>query len=283
MKTSPGLFTVSVAALLSLVVSTVCVAQPRRRPGKHTPAATSLTTFTYQVVPLVTVGDGWTQRIVLQNVDDKWSSAGQIDFYTQEGQPFQVNLVGRAKASSYSFNIDQGKTLVLDTVPSDTPLEIGWAMLELHSTGAVSGDYNGIGDMFGQVVFRKSTPGLPDFMCSMILSGQGYEKLTTFFDNTNGNYTGMGIITSDDSPRSGTVNLRVTVRDISGSVVTQKTITQKHQTLYWMNLGADFPETNGRSGTFEVEIVDTFSTTLTGMSLQWAGNGAFTVITPFEY
>ena len=76
--------------------------------------------------------------------------------------------------------------------------------------------------------------------------------------------------------------LGITVRDISGGVVTQKTISQKQGTLYWMNLGTDFPETNGRSGTFEVQIVDALSTTLAGVSLQFAGNGAFTAITPFE-
>ena len=49
-----------------------------------------------------------------------------------------------------------------------------------------------------------------------------------------------------------------------------------------MNLGIDFPETNGRMGVFVVEPVTQFSTTLTGFTLQFAPNGAFTAITPFE-
>ena len=61
-----------------------------------------------------------------------------------------------------------------------------------------------------------------------------------------------------------------------------KTISQKKGVLYWMNLGADFPETNGRIGTFVVEPVTKYSTTLTGFSLEFAPNGAFTAITPFE-
>jgi hypothetical protein len=49
-----------------------------------------------------------------------------------------------------------------------------------------------------------------------------------------------------------------------------------------MNLATDFPETAGITGTFVVEPVQPFSTTLTGFSLQFGGSGAFTVITPFE-
>lgn len=74
----------------------------------------------------------------------------------------------------------------------------------------------------------------------------------------------------------------VTVRDLAGNTISQKTINQKPGVLYWMNLGVDFPETVGRLGTFTVESVQSFSTNLTGFSLQFAPNGAFTAITPFE-
>ena len=36
------------------------------------------------------------------------------------------------------------------------------------------------------------------------------------------------------------------------------------------------------TGTFVVEVVQAFSTNLTGFSLQFAPNGAFTAITPLE-
>ena len=78
------------------------------------------------------------------------------------------------------------------------------------------------------------------------------------------------------------VQLRVTVQNLSGKTISQKTISQKQGVLYWMNLGVDFPETNGIMGMFVVEPVTEFSTTVTGFSLQFAGNGAFTAITPFE-
>jgi hypothetical protein len=121
-------------------------------------------------------------------------------------------------------------------------------------------------------------------MTSMVLGSQGFESFVVHFDNTNGNYTGLGILTSSlcgysfcqsDEPYT------VTVLDFSGAVISKKTIQQKEGRLYWMNLGTDFPETNGMAGTFKVESGSS-SGELTGFSLQFAGNGAFTAITPYE-
>jgi hypothetical protein len=138
--------------------------------------------------------------------------------------------------------------------------------------------------VLGQTVFRKQTAGLPDFMCSMVLGYTAYRQLTVFFDNTNGNTTGMGILTSDVCSFNCNVadSLRVTVSDPSGNILSQKTISQKKGVLYWMNLAVDFPATAGKMGTVLVEPVTLYSTTLSGFSLQFAGNGAFTAITPFE-
>jgi hypothetical protein len=96
----------------------------------------------------------------------------------------------------------------------------------------------------------------------------GFEKLSSFFDNTGGNYTGMGILSSDlcsFSPCQPS-QLKVTVKGLDGSVISQRTITQNRGALYWMNLGVDFPETAGKIGTFTVEVVQQYSTTLTGFS-----------------
>jgi hypothetical protein len=94
----------------------------------------------------------------------------------------------------------------------------------------------------------------------------------------------MGILTSQVCSFSCDTadSLRVSVRDLSGNLISQKTITQKKGVLYWMNLGVDFPETNGRIGSFVVEPVTIYSTTVSGFSLQFAPNGAFTAITSFE-
>ena len=124
-------------------------------------------------------------------------------------------------------------------------------------------------------------------MCSLPFGGLGFAKTTTYFDNTNGNLTGMGIVAAeacDVYPYSckASVPLLVTVRDINGTIISQKTISQMPGSLRWMNLAADFPETAGRVGTFEVGVVNAYSVTLNSVSIQFAGNGAFTMVAPFE-
>jgi hypothetical protein len=72
-------------SLLSLCPLKAQTGQPRPRP-----LVSSLTTFYQQVVPLVIVGQGWTQRIVLSDVDPTLPVIGTLQFYTQTGQPWQV-------------------------------------------------------------------------------------------------------------------------------------------------------------------------------------------------
>jgi hypothetical protein len=154
--------------------------------------------------------------------------------------------------------------------------QLGWAILSQQSTG--------LGDLFGQTIFRKQTPGRPDFMCSMALGSTSFTSTSVFFDNTEGRYTGMGILSSEtcsfgcDTP----VQLKVTVKTLDGLIISTKIIDQKKGVLYWMNLAVDFPETVNRVGMFVVEPVTHFSTVLSAFSLQFAPNGAFTVVTPFE-
>lgn len=240
------------------------------------PRAGSLTTSYEQIVPLVIVGEGWSQRIVLTNVDDSRPAVGTIQFFTSSGQPWTVNLTSGARGSIFAFSLQTGQTAIYETAVQQVAQVLGWAMIEETTTG--------LGYLFGQTVFRKQTAGLPDFMCSHVLGGHAYERLTVFFDNTGGKYTGMGILTSETCLFSCTTPdlLRVTVRDLTGNILSQKTVSQLKGTLYWMNLGVDFPATNGVMGTFVVEQVTQYSTTLTGFSLQFAPNGAFTAITSFE-
>jgi hypothetical protein len=120
----------------------------------------------------------------------------------------------------------------------------------------------------------------------MILGMTAFRKLSVFFDNTDGRYTGMGILTSDVCEYSFCKDklypLKVTITALDGTMISQRTIQQKDGTLYWMNLAQDFPEAAGKRGMFVVEVVNTYETTISGFSLQFASNGAFTAVTPFE-
>lgn len=255
--------------MLSFTITLSLTAQ--ERPAPH---AGPLNGFITQFVPMVIVGEGWSQRIILTDVDDTHPAAGTIQFYTKDGAPWSISTVSQGRASLFAFVLQPGQTYILETTVSQAPQSLGWAQIQEVSSG--------VGTMLGQTVFRKQSPGLPDFMCSMVLGMTAFTRMTAFFDNTGGNYTGMGILSSQKCIVNCTDLLRVTVFDLSGNVLSQKTISQSKGSLYWMNLAIDFPATANRMGTFAVEPVTKYTTTLTGFSLQFAGNGAFTVITPFE-
>jgi len=87
------------------------------------------------------------------------------------------------------FNLSPGQTAIYETLVDNAPQRLGWALIEETSAG--------VGDMLGQTVFRKQNVGSPDFMTSHLLDFPGFERMSVFFDNTEGKYTGMGILTSD--------------------------------------------------------------------------------------
>ena len=69
-----------------------------------------------------------------------------------------------------------------------------------------------------------------------------------------------------------------------GNAFEETTTTQAHQTLHWFSLTVDHPETAGRLGNLEASSCDAGSefVELVAFSLQFAPNGAFTVVTPYE-
>src|SRR5579862_7529364 len=128
---------------------------------KLSPRAGALTTNSTQIVPLVIVGDGWSQRIVLTNVDQQLPAIGTLQFFTQSGQPWKITLNNGSTGSVFAFSLQPGQSTIFQTAISPGLQTLGWAYIEESTTG--------LGDLFGQTIFRKQTPGLPDFMCSLAL------------------------------------------------------------------------------------------------------------------
>jgi hypothetical protein len=129
------------------------------------PMVSSLTTYSTQIVPLVIIGEGWSQRVVFLNVDTALPVIGTLQFYTKDGQPWQVQTKDQGTASTFLVNLQPGQTAIFETVVKTSSQQLGWARLDLT--------IQGLGDVFGQTIFRKQTPGLPDFMCSMVMGGGG--------------------------------------------------------------------------------------------------------------
>ena len=69
---------------------------------------------------------------------------------------------------------------------------------------------------------------------------------------------------------------------MNGNIFKDVTETQANFSLKWFSLSADHPEVNGMVGTLEVTAADGDFARLQGFSLQFAPNGAFTVISTLE-
>jgi hypothetical protein len=217
-----------ITALLLLSAAVGC-AQQQRNVG-------ALTTYYTKVVPLVIIGEGWSQKIILNNVDTE-QAIGILNFYTRDGQPWSVQLTS-GSGSTFLVNIAPGATQIFETSVKQDPQTLGWALIDQTSQG--------LGDVLGQTVFRKQSPGRADLMTSMVLGDRAFDEFSVHFDNTGGNYTGLGIVTSTTCTTSSsscqTDELYiVTVKDLNGVVISTKNFYQKRGRLNWMNLGDAFP------------------------------------------
>ena len=70
----------------------------------------TLTTWHEQVMPLVIVGEGWSQTFVAQCVEynpDR-RCTGALKFFTAEGEPWEVDLVDKGKADTVLFDLMNG-------------------------------------------------------------------------------------------------------------------------------------------------------------------------------
>jgi hypothetical protein len=72
------------------------MAQLRSRP-----MVSSFTTSSSQIVPLMIIGEGWSQRIVFLNVDTTSPVIGTLQFYTKDGQPWQVQTKDQGTAATF--------------------------------------------------------------------------------------------------------------------------------------------------------------------------------------
>src|ERR1043166_5366793 len=143
--------TIRLAVCVAALAPLSCFCQPAR----FHPSASALTTYSTQIVPLVIVGEGWSQRIVLTNVDQSRLAAGTVQFFTQAGQPWTISLTSGGPNSLFVFFLQPGQSTIFETVVLQDPQTLGWAMIEESLSG--------LGDLFGQAIFRKQTTGLPDF------------------------------------------------------------------------------------------------------------------------
>src|SRR5690349_9094646 len=99
-----------VSWLGTVVIFSMCGLQAQPRAQAY---VGNLSTWVDQVVPLIIVGEGWNQKIILQNVDTSARAIGTIRFFTKDGAPWPIALKERGSATdTFLFNLALGQTVV---------------------------------------------------------------------------------------------------------------------------------------------------------------------------
>ena len=143
---------------------------------------TSEYTIGPSVQPMVIIGDGWQQKIVIVNVSyyKPEPTVGTMRFYTKDGKAWKVPLQSYGLTDHVDINLNPGQMIVLETEVSWNPQSLGWAYFDLVSNTDQWGIYH------GYTVFRKQTPGQPDLMTSVPLVDSLEGNWIVPFDNTDG-------------------------------------------------------------------------------------------------
>ena len=244
-----------------------------------------------QMVPLVIVGEGWSQKIILQNVDEQLTVRGMVVFSRQDGSLWRIPIKITNAAGTfdyidnfYLFDLAVGSMVMLETNVSYGPQELGVAYV-------LNSEY-GVGRFVGQTIYRKQVAGRPDLTTSIPLAGLATDWLTIPFDNTDGKYPGVGVapLQFTAGAEGSPLVYAMYIRTIDGSVDRMTSRQAPLGGLDWFSLVHEYPETAGKAGVIRIEVPPSGGHAdpledrlfLSAVSLQFTQNGAFSGITTYE-
>jgi hypothetical protein len=180
---------------------------------------------------------------------------------------------------------DKGQ-VILEIPESSGQQELGMAVVSQSSIASCDSSKSPVrcpGEFFGQSVFRKRTGGDPDLMTTMPLAAPTNRTLSVFYDNEESKYPGVGVVAIDTGDLSSVKTIPINLRIVSADGSIDRTVQRNipNGGLIWFSLVSDFPETIGKLGRINVSSTNP-NVLLSGMSLQFAPNRAFTAICTFE-
>ena len=238
----------------------------------------TIITGSTKYVPLVIIGEGWSQQFIIQNVDDEEAATGTIQFFTSEGEPWEVEILGQGKRDTFFINLFPDQIAHLETKVEFHGQILGFAKIDMGCCPST----------VAQTIFRRQAAGRPDLITSTPISGSAFRKVRIPFDNRGGKFAGVGILNTEScfSFNGCESKLRIRLRDADGAIFHEEVVTQRNQSLRWFSLSADYPQTGGRLGSLEVvdgdDSGDFDFIDAVGFSLQFTPNGAFTSIATLE-
>jgi len=231
--------------------------------------------LTEAYVPLVIIGEGWSQQIVIHNVDEEEAVTGTLKFFTAQGDPWEVELEGHGTADTFFVTLLPNQIVAYETVAKFHPQILGYAQIDTDCCPR----------SIIQTIFRRQEEDRPDLMTSLAIEEESLRAVRIPFDNRGGKFAGVGILNTEPCfSFQCEMAMDLVFRDAQGNVILEDRKTLRNKTLWWFSLSSEYPEVVGMLGTLEVKSGDPESEFLNavGFSLQFAPNGAFTAVTTAE-
>ena len=250
---------VKLIALYVLTIPSCLLAQVHPRTSQYTVGPS--------VQPLVIIGEGWTQQFVIVNVDyyEKTPTVGTLSFFTADGKPWKIPLVGLGNVSQVPVNLGSGQMMILETQLFTSPQQLGWANLDISLAPGQNGIYN------AYTIFRNQQNGRPDLLANANFVDGLEDNWILPFDNTQGKYPGIGIVNTN--PFGAVERYTLRVYDLSGVLLKTITKTVPAMSLDWFSLLAENPDLAERRG--QIKVTGGFADSAV-FSLQFTLNAAFT-------
>jgi hypothetical protein len=229
---------------------------------------TSSYTIGPSIQPMIIIGEGWQQKIVIVNVSyySPEPTVGMVHFYNKDGKAWKVPLQGYGLTDHVEVNLNPGQMIVLETEVSWNPQSLGWASFDLVSNTDQWGIYH------AYTVFRKQTAGQPDLMTSVPLVDALEDNWIIPFDNTGGKFPGIALVNTSSY---STTDFLLSVYDTQGNLIKTISKTVKPLCLEWFSLLAGNPDLADKQGQIKV-TGGLFKSAM--FTLQFAPSGAFTAL-----
>jgi len=255
----------------SIVVVTLAVAAFADEPRQHRVSEPSLSEMVYQ--PLVIVGEGWSQEIIIQNIGPFRATplSGKLEFFDASGQPWAVDVQGYGKVTEVPIDVPVYGSLTVTTMVFQTPQVLGWARLQFAA------DVNERNFFHAYTIYRRQIEGLPDQLTSAPLSNITFgPDSVLYYDNTDGKFAGVALL-NPLTDKHNFVDFKVKIYDETGELLRVDDRKLQKGELWWFSLIAEYPETVGKRGQIVVQGWE-----IQAFSLQFTPRGAFTAISTVE-
>lgn len=212
-----------------------------------------------EVIPQFVYGGGWKTTLTLVNMDETAVNL-PINFYTETGEAWGVDLEGAGRASSFNIAIPSKNTVTISSTDGDGTVRQGWALLNTPCCPRLG----------GFAVFRQRVTGRPDFEAVIPLGYIYSTRSFLLFENTGGFQTGVAIV---NPSRFSTATVTINIRDEQGARILLDQMTLRPLSKQVFSLSDRFPSTTGRRGSIELT---SSPGNFTVLGLRFNPGGAFT-------